>query len=161
MFCRLLTPSHIPSKDCLHIRQVWFKRAPLAWIWGVFPPKTSTPEQNLCVSHKDAFTPPIAGLLVVRFLRNATVKPYLPSIQTLHLVKECLTYQNTLICTDLPSRAPTVSFCHSLFSQTHFLSTLTTTVLSALTSRLGHLNPMNGAAVLLQFCVRLGSNYFN
>lgn len=101
------------------------------------------------------------GCSCCRFLRNATVKPYLQSIQTLHLVRECLTYQKTLICTDLPSRAPTVSFCDGLFSQTHILSTLTTTVLSALTSRLGRLNAMNGAAVLLRFCVQLGSNYFN
>lgn len=64
-------------------------------------------------------------------------------------------------CTDLPSRAPTVSCCDGLFSQTHILSTLPTTVLSALTSRLGRLNAVNGAAVLLRFCVRLGSNYFN
>lgn len=95
-----------------------------------------------------------------RFLRNATVKPYLPSIQTLHLVRECLTYQKTLICTDLPSRAPTVSFCDGLFSQTHFVNSHNNG-LSALTSRLVHLNAMNGAAVLLHFCVRLGSNYFN
>lgn len=72
-----------------------------------------------------------------------------------------VTYQKSLICTDLPSRTPTVTFCNGLFSQTHILETLTTTVLSTLTSNLLRLNVMNGAAALLCFCVWLGSNYFN
>lgn len=52
-------------------------------------------------------------------------------------------------------------FAMACFLRNVFINTHTTTVLSTLTSRLQRLKAMNGAAVLLRFCVQLGSNYFN
>lgn len=151
----------------------------------MFPTKTSTLEQNLYVriraSHKDAFAPPCSlqrvsvrwaarvGIFLemaqwsfLSFSANhpkstnpAFSQRFLQCFSPFWHIKRRL---SALIC---HQEHQLCHFAMACFLRNVFINTHTTTVLSTLTSRLQRLKAMNGAAVLLRFCVQLGSNYFN